>query len=495
MLGMALYMGNEDIPKAEVQAKNMLAVSESRTGKTSEHTADTLSLVADFYQEAGLDEKAEAPALRALAIYEKDPKADKDQIGSLLMAVGAAQTANHRWLEAIPTINRIRELAGPLSDPPSSSACALMLMQARALSSVGKVIEAEQLSRTAWTVLKRQKGLDYRLTISAQRGQAAMLGFLGRAVEGHALLAELLERSLVEPTSETIELLDQSAGLVRIRGDVAAEEKLLIQARALAEKLRKGKPLPPDTTETLAHMEEEYQESLGHWPQAEKLLRAQMTLDTAKAPNSHAHAWDRLSLAGILQEQRRYDEALVLCRDARVSIEKGFGAGSLGGLAYLATVADISLDRGQVAEAEPFVLAAQRTAIAIYGKDNIAALANINLLVADLRRRQGRPADALPLATVATEGLTKMLGVSDMPGNSGALLVLADINRDLGTAASLKAAEAGYAQVLAIREGKLNADNPKIATALEHYAEYLRKVKHDGEAATCEARAKKIRGT
>ncbi len=52
---------------------------------------------------------------------------------------------------------------------------------------------------------------------------------------------------------------------------------------------------------------------------------------------------------------------------------------------------------------------------------------------------------------------------------------------------------AGYQRALAIREGTLGPEHPKLATSLENYAALLRETERKDKAEEMEARAKAIR--
>ena len=232
----------------------------------------------------------------------------------------------------------------------------------------------------------------------------------------------------------------------------------------------------------------------GKYAEAEKQLLTALKEAEEFGEQDRRVAQSLGGLGVVYRAQGRYAEAEPLLWKALAIAKKTFPpehpevAGSLDNLAALYNA------QGKYAEAEPLlrrVLAIDEKEAEKFGEDLRLAM-SLNAL-GIVYHAQGKDAEAEPL-------LRRALAVAEkerVPENPQVVEVVAGSLDNLAALYSAQGkygeSEALYRRTLVILEKALGLEYPNVATALENYAELLRKTNRDAEAVKLEARAKAIR--
>jgi tetratricopeptide (TPR) repeat protein len=349
----------------------------------------------------------------------------------------------------------------------------------------------------ARTVLPGEQLIDWLDRVSRPFLDAAQYQLL---TDIYSETAGIVERSFGSEHPVFARALDQTAELLRIRGNYAAGEPLCRQALNIREKaLGSGHK---DVATSLNNLVEFYH-CRGDYEAAEPLCRRALEIRQAQTSGTTEIADSLNNLASLYSAQGKFADAEPLLRRALETYEQTLGPDHPWLFAVLINLAGVLDMQGKHAQAEPLL----RRAIAICekarGRDHPDLASSLNSL-AVLYRNQRRYAEAEPLCRRALEIREETLG-AEHPETAASLnnlcliyhhqgrdaeaeplcrkamdireRALGPAHRDtatsLGTLAVIRQAQGDYVeaealcrQALAVREKSLRPGHPAIASAL-----------------------------
>ena len=349
----------------------------------------------------------------------------------------------------------------------------------------------------ARTVLPGEQLIDWLDRISRPFLDAAQYQLL---TDIYSETAGIVERALGSEHPLFARALDQTAVLLRIRGNYAAGEPLCRQALQIREKALG--PEHPDVATSLNNLVEFYH-CRGDYEAAEPLCRRAIeirlalplgTTELADSLNNLAslysaqgmpteaepllrraleryevvlgpdHPWLYAvlnNLAGVLDQLGKYAQAESLLRRAIAICEKARGRDHPDLATSMNSLAVLCRNQRRYAEAEPLCRRALEIREETLGAEHPDTAASLNNLCR-IYHYQGRDVEAEPLCRKALGIREKALG-PDHRDTATSLDTLAVIRQALG---DLVEAEALCRQALAVREKSLRPGHPAIAKAL-----------------------------
>jgi len=208
-------------------------------------------------------------------------------------------------------------------------------------------------------------------------------------------------------------------------------------------------------------------------------------MEQATGPDSEYAAMVRQNLGQLYKGQGKFAEAEEVYQQARAAQGKARGRGDRMAAHCLLNLADLYRRQARYAEAEPLA----REALAVIArarKPDVFALSRGLLVQAELARSQGRAEESTTLALRALALAEKHFGTQS-PDVAAALHVLALQHKSQGNFA---AAEPLFLRCLGIRNACLVPEHRDRIETIEAYADLLRKMNRNAEAAHWETVAR-----
>jgi hypothetical protein len=207
----------KELPQAEAELKQVLAMSIATTGPSSLSTANAHFSLAWFYQKDNSRlADAEASYTAALALYGPG---DTDKIKTSLSMLGYAYLKEGKFGQAEPVYQRLFKLAEQMHD--GSTICLVLLNQAQLFQKTNRVPQAEQALQRALQLTERlPEPLNHQWAAAAMTA-AAFYQQTGRPQQAEQLYTQTIAfiEKEVSPNSASLRLpMDKLIALLKSQG-------------------------------------------------------------------------------------------------------------------------------------------------------------------------------------------------------------------------------------------------------------------------------------
>jgi serine/threonine protein kinase/Tfp pilus assembly protein PilF len=343
------------LSKAEPLLKRALKTRREHLGGDNLEVADSLSLLAFYYQVNSDFDEARRLLAEVLAIQERVLPADHPDVGAILKRQGV----NYFYLgdhdEAERLLLQALAILSNAGDSQRTEVAQALTNLGIVYTDMGKLEQAEQRYREAIAILNETLGPDHTHTLTCLGNLARLLKTQGRYDEAEELYRRVLQsqEAILGPEHPEVgTLLNNLGNLLIARGDYERAEPLLRRAVEVTEKaLGEDQPgLAPCLNNLASLLLRE-----GRPEAAEPLLRRALTiLESSVGPDHATTATALLNLGEVLLGSGRLQEAEQVLGRSLAVFEAVSGPDHLDVSYPLVQLASLNRRLGRPEQAEGF---------------------------------------------------------------------------------------------------------------------------------------------
>ncbi len=447
-------------------AERALALREEALGPTHPDVAESLNILALFYQAQGAYGKAEPLLVRALNIREKALGPMHLDVAESLNGLAGFYRAQGAYPKAEPLLVRALDIAEKALEPMHPDVAVYLNNLALLYKAQGAYPKAEPLLVRALDIREKALGPMHPDVATTLNNLALLYQTQGTYPKAEPLYVRALnirEKALGPMHPDVANSLNTLADLYRAQGAYPKAEPLLARALDIREKALG--PMHPDVANSLNNLAKLYQ-AQGTYPKAEPLyVRVLDIREKALGPMHPDVASSLNNLALLYQAQGAYPKAEPLLVRALDIYEKALGPVHPDVAYGLNNLALLYQAQGAYPKAEPLLVRALNIRERALGPMHPVIAQSLNNL-ALLYKAQGTYPKAEPLLVRALNIREKALGPMH-PDVAISLNNLATLYQAQGAYPS---AEPLYIHALDIREKALGPMHPLVANSLHNLA-------------------------
>lgn len=472
---------------AEPLLTKALTIRESYLGSKDLQVAESFLSIAILNERQGKYKEAENLAQRSLEIREENLDPDHPDIAESLHTLARIRQLQVKLDEALTLHTRALEIREKALGPNHPDVAESLADLGATYYMLSKFDEAEKCYKRALAIRESVLGSDHPDVGRSLNKLADLYSYLRRFDEAEPLYKRALanrENTLGPVHPEVANCLNNIAVLYYYQGKFKEAEEFYKQALEIREKTLGENH--PDVAENIENLGILYH-NLRQYDKAEPLYKQCLAIYEKVFGKDHPELVRCLHNLGLLYlDQGILDKPEAFFKRALKIMENAFSPDHVYAVRSLDNLAYYYMVIGRYSEAEPLYTRALDILEKEYGRDDMR-VAEILCFLGRVKAEQGEHSEAEQLLQRSLD-IFKKKGNPDPEIEAECYFNLADLYHHhldrLGEADPL------YKKALSIQERNFGPDSREAAKTIKEYADLLRKLGREGEAAQLESRIK-----